>query len=220
MFHLGTNHLLTPEFIQEGDAGLQTTLWSYKWPWYKEKWPWLGITLTIKKEKRQWRVQRCEHWDCFDCRLYLIASFLLILPGFFYTDTWTRLAKILRNMSFKSLMWFPPLFAQLLFFFAICTQGEKWDQRFQPVRWDLNKWFSSKTIFPHLSSVRGFICLVICTSVNRLMVSMDKGRDWVEGGRVDEMRSCSGVCEACWEVMEQPRLRRTYWTDKLGLTFH
>lgn len=107
----------------------------------------------------------------------------------------------------------PLLFAWLLF--AMCSQGEEWDQRFYTVRRDLNKWSSSKTIFPHLSPARRFICLVICNSVNRLTEATDEGKHREQSSGVT-----SGVREACWEVMEQPGLLRIYWMDRLGLTFH
>lgn len=60
------------------------------------------------------------------------------------------------------------------------SEGEQWDQRFHTVRRDLNKWSSSKTIFPHLSAARGFICLVICNRVSRLMGATDEGKHTVE----------------------------------------
>lgn len=73
------------------------------------------------------------------------------------------------------------LFASLLF--ATHCQGEEWDQRFNTVRQDLNKWSSSKTIFPHLSPARGFICLVICSRVNRVIWATDEGnhKEWHRG---------------------------------------
>lgn len=107
------------------------------------------------------------------CRVDLVGYFLLILPGFFSTDTQAHFLEILAlvqcNLSFKSLWnaWcdFPSL---CLTYSAWCFQAEEWDQRFHTVRRDLNKWSSSKSIFPHLSPARGFICLVICNMVSRL----------------------------------------------------
>lgn len=129
-----------------------------------------------------------EHWDWFGFKVLstaVIASFSLIPPGIFSVDIWTRLSKILAlvqwNMSFRSRRnaWcVSPFFAWLLL--ATCSQGEKWDQRFHSVRRDLNKWSSSKTIFPHLSGARRFICFVICNRVRRLMGAMDEGKHRVE----------------------------------------
>ena len=88
----------------------------------------------------------------------------------------------------------PRLFSFFLpdFFFATCSQGEEWDQRFHTVRRDLNKWSSSKTIFPHLSPARGFICLVICNGASRLTGATDDGKhgEWSRG-------VTSGAREAC-----------------------
>lgn len=82
----------------------------------------------------------------------------------------------------KCLLWFPFFFAWLLS--ATCSQGEERDQRFNAVSWDLNKWSSSKTIFPHLSPAKRFICLVICDRASRLTEAVDegKGKEW--GGAV------------------------------------
>lgn len=116
------------------------------------------------------------------CGVYLTAYFLLILPGFSRMDTSARLPETLASpqwhLSFRSLRYawcaFPLLFARLLS--AACSQGEEWDQRFHTVSRDLNKWSSSKTIFPHLSPARGFICLVICCRVSRLTGATDDGK--------------------------------------------
>lgn len=71
----------------------------------------------------------------------------------------------------------------------MCSQGEEWDQRFHAVKRDLNKWSSSKTIFPHLSLARGFICLVICNRVSRLTGPwMKENTESGAGGRLLQVR--------------------------------
>lgn len=59
--------------------------------------------------------------------------------------------------------------------------GAKWDHRFHPVSWDLNKWSSLKTISPHLSLAKGFICLTICNGSESVGLWGDRVRDGEQG---------------------------------------